>query len=374
MKKIKILYMMHVHWSWIKQRPHFLAEFLAEKYDVTVCFNKTYKTTTTNFRQSESDLKFTELFVLPFNRLSLVCKINKWLINRQLSGILNDYDMVWVTHPDLYASARSYLPHKTLVVYDCMDDALEFPLAVNNLSVRNSIEHAERGLIARSDILIASSMHLRDKLLTRYTIEKNVHVVNNAVNVYGASSDCDLDLPVRLKRALSDNRTKKILYIGTISSWIDLDVIVESVNRYTGISYILIGPTDVVIPQHDRIIYIPPVQHKYIFAIMKLVDALVMPFLINELVLSVNPVKIYEYIYSLKPAIVCKYEETEKFSDYVQLYDTNDAYYKLIELLLVGELNLKTQCDNYLAFALRNTWNERAHDIFEILALQCDPP
>ena len=369
MRKLKILYMMHVHWSWIKQRPHFIAEYLTENYDVTVCFDKSYRYAEQDICDNRYDLKFKELFVLPFKRIAIIANINKWLLARQLSCVLTDYDIVWVTHPDLYDVIKNSLSHEITVVYDCMDDALEFPLAVNNPSLRRYIESCEGELIARCNILIASSLHLKEKLLSRYSIDKAVHVLNNAINIYDNQIYDESKIPRKLIYTLSNNKSKIILYLGTISSWLDLDVIMESVKRYTGITYILIGPVDVVIPQHERIVYIPPVEHKYIFTIMDRADALLMPFLINELVLSVNPVKLYEYIYSLKPSIICKYEETEKFIDYVHLYTSREEYYDLVEQLLAGKLTLKMHQDKYLEFALRNTWNERASDIFNILNL-----
>ena len=37
---MKILYLMHVPWGWIKQRPHFFAEYLANDFAVDVYFRK----------------------------------------------------------------------------------------------------------------------------------------------------------------------------------------------------------------------------------------------------------------------------------------------------------------------------------------------
>ena len=48
MKRKKILYIMHVDWNWIKQRPHFIAEELTTWYDIKVVYphakhHKSYK-------------------------------------------------------------------------------------------------------------------------------------------------------------------------------------------------------------------------------------------------------------------------------------------------------------------------------------------
>ena len=51
---------------------------------------------------------------------------------------------------------------------------------------------------------------------------------------------------------------------------------------------------------------------------------LVMPFKLDDLVQAVNPVKLYEYVYSHKPAIAIHYAETEQFEQFVHLY----RYYK----------------------------------------------
>ena len=38
--KIKLLYLMHAPWSWIKQRPHFIAEELSKIYILSVFAEK----------------------------------------------------------------------------------------------------------------------------------------------------------------------------------------------------------------------------------------------------------------------------------------------------------------------------------------------
>ena len=93
------------------------------------------------------------------------------------------------------------------------------------------------------------------------------------------------------------------MYVGTISEWFDFDLLISILDEYKTINAVLIGPSDVKIPKHDRIHYLGTVERKYIFNIMSHAWVLVMPFLINELVKSVNPVKLYEYIYMGKPII-----------------------------------------------------------------------
>ena len=101
------------------------------------------------------------------------------------------------------------------------------------------------------------------------------------------------------------------------------------------------------------------IERKYIFTIMSFANVLIMPFKVNELIRSVNPVKIYEYIYAAKFIIVSKYEETEKFSKFVSFYTTKEDFSTLISGLAVGEKECLIDKDEMKAFALANTWNFR---------------
>lgn len=356
---------MHVHWSWIKQRPHFIAECLADEYDVTVCYQKSYRSRLLTLGILESKIRFKELFILPFSRFKLIAAINHWLICRQLSEQLNNYDIIWLTHPGMYGSIMYKIPVYAHVVYDCMDDALEFPCVISNTSTRQQLASIEKHLMTRCNTVFTTAHHLKNKLIERYGNDKMVHVINNAINVY--NNEDELELSPELLKLFSSIEVKTIIYIGTISEWFDFDLIQKSVEQFKNIAYVLIGPTDVVIPQHEHIIYHPPVEHKKIQKILKLADALVMPFLINELVLSVNPVKVYEYIYSAKPAIVIKYKETEKFSDFVHLYKSEQEYFNLIEQVTTGKLFIKSNSEDYLFYARQNTWTSRVSEICKLL-------
>jgi hypothetical protein len=359
---------MHVPWGWIKQRPHFLAETLAEEYEVTVCFSKSYNSHSLIGNWTESKINLKELYVLPFSRFMMVAKINMWLINKQLPDQLTSYDIVWITHPYMYRAVINDLSDDTYVVYDCMDDALEIPFILSHPSVRHRIASEEKQLLTRSNAIFVTSNYLKNKLLQRYEIDKNIHVINNAINIYKNDVDNDLlKLPPILERMFSSTETKKLVYIGTISEWFDFDLILRSVEQFANITYILIGPADVTIPQHERIIYHPPIEHKSIYKIMALADALLMPFRINELTLAVNPVKIYEYIFSAKPSIVRKYQETEKFSDYVHLYNSKEEYLQLIEKVAAGKLTIKRDREDYSAYGRQNTWPARVIEIRNVL-------
>lgn len=70
MKGHKILYLMHVDWGWIKQRPHIVAEKLAErnKLKVFYMFSRKRKNITNNPTPVEN----YPLIALPLKRIKLI--------------------------------------------------------------------------------------------------------------------------------------------------------------------------------------------------------------------------------------------------------------------------------------------------------------
>ena len=73
MSKKKVLYLMHVPWGWIKQRPHFIAEGLNKDYEVRVVFNKNYRMSSVN---NDTTIHIVGLLKLPFGRIKIISKLN----------------------------------------------------------------------------------------------------------------------------------------------------------------------------------------------------------------------------------------------------------------------------------------------------------
>jgi hypothetical protein len=92
-----------------------------------------------------------------------------------------------------------------------------------------------------------------------------------------------------------------------------------------------------------------------------------MPFIVNELILSVNPVKLYEFIYSLTPTLAVSYGETEKFEDYIYLYKNKKEYMDYVELILKNNYFMKKNKSEVIEFIKENTWGKRAEEIIKII-------
>ena len=84
-----------------------------------------------------------------------------------------------------------------------------------------------------------------------------------------------------------------------------------------------------------------------------------MPFKVNELIRSVNPVKLYEYIYMGKHIVAPEYGETLKFAQYVHLYKSKKDFFTIIDnIFTIKELD-PNRVKSMRLFAENNTWSNR---------------
>jgi hypothetical protein len=153
----------------------------------------------------------------------------------------------------------------------------------------------------------------------------------------------------------------KILCFGTIANWFDFGILSRSLDKFTNIEYHIIGPIERIDKStiDKRIIIHSQLEHSKLMLVAKDYDILIMPFLLNETVKSVDPVKFYEYINLDKPIISVYYPEIKRFSRFIEFYKTYDEFCKILGNILINKLGKKYDDSERLDFLLQNTWSKR---------------
>ena len=357
----KILYLMHIPWGWIKQRPHFIAEGLNEKNHVTVVVKYDFKN---NIVKNDTNLKVCSLMRLPLERYLLIRKINSLLYRIQLYFYCRNKDVIWFTAPFM---TPHVLTKGKQVFYDCMDDIVEFPDMKKNSYLLNETRKREERLYEKADYVFTSSLNLKNKLIERYG-EREILVINNGINI--PQFEANVILPQKLTPLVSA-KTKKIVYIGTISSWMDFELLRKIKEMLPlEVNIFLFGPTEVDISNKDYFIYCGMIEHKFVFEVMKYADILIMPFIVTDLIKSVNPVKLYEYIYSGKNIIAPLYEESLKFKDFVHLYENHNHCLDIVKKICLNEIKGDKTISECHQFCLDNTWGKRIQQINQYINTQ----
>jgi len=349
-RKKQVLYIMHVSWHWIKQRPQFLAESMDEYYNVNIIYIKSLRDL---FKSNNSPSNCFGIYQIPFGRIKFIKQLNDFIFRIVVKKFIPKTDIIWFTNPAQYVKVSSIINTEIKVVYDCMDDLSEFPHNKNNINLFEIVIFNEQALINRSDFLFFSSNHLKNTLKKRYGFTKKASILNNGID------DSVLDKFIENDLKGTTGYFHDIYYVGTISEWFDFKSIISILEKFPVIRFVLIGPSDVTIPVHERLFVKGPVEHSTLPDYLVKSSALIMPFKINDLILSVNPVKLYEYIAVGRPVITCQYEEINKFHEFVYSYESIYNLEIIITDLINGKLKVKS-LESRIEFLMKNTWDARA--------------
>lgn len=350
----KILYCMHIGWNWIKQRPHFIAEELSNNYRLHIISDHSYRVKSNHNRVINENIRIKEFYKIPFldHFTKLVC-INDFLRKVFYFIQYKKYkpDYVYVMKPEMIR----YLPKKLNVplIYDCMDDMAAF---CSEEKRRCKVLKIEGELVDKADLIFVSSESLKQKMVSRYgkKLEPKIVLIRNGYN----GND------LKNKKLEFNDYCKyqyTLCYFGTIAEWFNFDFVLKSLDYFPQLNYLLIGPLQAgtSVPKHERINYVGTVPHDQLANKIKDADGFIMPFFLTDLIQSVDPVKLYEYINFNKNILCVNYPEVDRFSDFVYFYNTYDEYISQIKKMMSG--NLKYTLRQREAFLKKNTWTTRAN-------------
>ena len=354
---MKVLYLMHVNWYWIRQRPHVLAEELARNHELSLLHFAMYHR---DHRAAEAPPPFSEqvLWRLPERILrfgSFFDHVNVLLLKKQLLIHLKAFkpDIIWVTHPVFEPVLREL--NDCPVIYDCMDDHLAF-----NADSSDNLAQWEKQLVQLAELTIFSSQTLAERVSQR-SLVRRAEVVNNGV----AESLIRRSLAHKMTDYVDDGIV--FGYFGTISHWFDWTLVFEILENLPNARLRLAGPVETYIPEHSRIEHVGILPHSELTQFIEQCNAFIMPFIVNRLIEAVDPVKLYEYIAYGLPILAPWYHETERFLPWVNLYHNVDEAVAISKTLL-SPLKDKDPLEQRHAFLNDNSWEIRCLKINEAMA------
>lgn len=355
----KILYLMHVDWEWTKQRPQFIAEGLSKFYELYVFFPTSYvKKLQSIFKKKEfnSSIFLSQIPHLPlYTRIRFIYNLNKFIWKLYIKFMIKKYNpnYIWITFPALY----DYIPSdtKSKVIYDCMDDAIAFD---PRFYFRDKLLKSEKELIKRSSVIFVSSTSLANKLNQREKCIDKVVLNRNAFD--GIIFDTE-------ENSAKPKKIYKIGYVGSISSWFDFESLYYTLKTHENIEYHLIGPIDNIPRSHKRIKIHGLVDHADLWSYVKDFDCFIMPFKLNELIISVDPVKLNEYINYNKPIISVYYDEIKRFSPFVSFYRDKQELSDILGSMIKQNFPKTYSDEERINFLKSNTWDERIKTILKNL-------
>jgi len=187
------------------------------------------------------------------------------------------------------------------VIADVMDDYPQFFSGLAQVSVNKLL----KDILGKADIALFSSSGLINKYSS---LAASSLLIKNA---------CSHDFLSQLQENSSDVNTqylkKEVItygYIGSIAKWFDWDFIFRLSSEKPNSLIRIIGPNySKLINLPKNVVLEPAIHHSQIPKIVKSFDYGLIPFKINELTDSVDPVKYYEYTAAKVPVISTSFGE-----------------------------------------------------------------
>lgn len=349
----RILYLMHIDWDFIWQRPHELAKQLAKEYQVQVVF--AYGRHRGVMRHNDrSGLVLRPFFQLPLRQQSrLLADINGVLLRFVFRVMIwsSHPDIIWLTSPEQV----EYIPsgYQGKVVYDCMDDALAFPQPA---AFVGRMRRDEATLVARSDLVLTSSAYLGAKLSERYGTPARTRLIRN-----GCSRS---NRPVTNETSRGADRLWHLGYIGTLAN-VDVEAITELVKSVPDVCLDLVGPGTgwAGATGCPRLQLLGTLEHQGLWKFASTCCCLIAPFPRTTLTQGVDPVKLYEYVSWGKPIVALKYPEIERFSDFVEFYESPQDLVRVVSRMRSEGFVRKYSEEQRMAFLRQNTWDARGMQV-----------
>jgi glycosyltransferase involved in cell wall biosynthesis len=208
-------------------------------------------------------------------------------VNRRLfRNPLKKYDVIIIASEPF---ALPFQPSPAKIVYDSMDDWEFFP------GVEENVLEAERMLVNNADSVLVVSQALYEKCANRYGAAKLTLIPNG----------CDYNHFSSVPRHKYNESRTVIGYTGNITEWFDWDSVLNLAITMPNALIRLVGPyRDVPTNLPNNIELLGRQPYDKMPGYNSTCDVCIIPFKGNDdLVRSVSPIKLYEYLASGCPVV-----------------------------------------------------------------------
>jgi glycosyltransferase involved in cell wall biosynthesis len=242
--------------------------------------------------------------------------LNALLLRRQLRAAIDESrrrdTLLWIGTPTAAPFIHLFRPR--LAVYNPVDRYQSFSFANKEGILRYSARAA-----ASCDLAICTSDAIHADVAPH---SRRAVVVPHAVDF--AHFNAALQRNTR-PADLPDDGTPVIGYVGALSDWVDFDLIAATARAFPNCHVVLVGPT---VRAMDALQSLPNLRWlgRKPFAeipdYVRWFDVALIPFLVNDLTVGVDPIKLREYLCTGRPCVCTPLPEIEKLRDLVYLAPT----------------------------------------------------
>lgn len=312
-------------------------------------------------RKAAENISVFSPLVIPFHGSRLARRINRrllaWSVRRECRklGFKNPITLSFVPTSAGIAGSLG----ESAVIYYCVDEYSEF-----TGTDKAAMLDMERRLMERSDLVIVSASRLYE---TKHPYNANTFLITHGVDVEHFRKACLDATPLPEGCPMGSGPT--IGFFGLIGDWVNLDVVAYLAAARPSWSFVLIGD---VVTDASAVKSLPNVRllgrlpYQSLPGYCKSFDVAILPFVLNELTLAANPLKLREYVAAGLPVVATPLPEVRKLERFVRLATTGSEYLNQIEQILsAGETGPRLYRSRWMD---SHSWDAKVEELSRYIA------
>ena len=363
---MKIIWFSEIKWSYLKTRKqHILSNFdntdeilfveplsfnLKNKFNISIEKNIKYITIP---QVQNSDVMLINYLInfLPFKWF--LKKISKFLINQILNknkfnpDILIISNVFWI---DYLIEIKNKLGLK--IIYDCNDNPLAFPNSKNKkIYFDKTLKHSDKIIIPFKSYInfIPNQYHPK------------IEIISNGVDSSLISSQDNINNS-DIKNFSNISNQNIVMYIGSIDTRLDFNLIENTVYELKNLKFIFIGDIKrqvkinfKKIKNYKNVFHISSISYNQIGKYLSYAKVCMIPFKKNNLSKFILPNKIFEYSILGKPFILTDFNSELKDLNSNFLIAKNQTQFSK---LILDQIKNPTNNEQLKIFASNYEWKK----------------
>lgn len=243
-----------------------------------------------------------------------------------------------------------------LIIYHCVDEYAAF----SDIESQPILD-MEQTLLKKSDVVVVSAAALYQSKIKH---NANTHLVRHGVDYahFRKALDADTKIPVEI----ADLPHPVIGFFGLIADWVDVELMAKTAKHFSGGSLVVVGKSTTDVSSLEQLPNVHLLGRKPYSDLpnyCKGFDVALNPFIVNELTISANPLKVREYLAAGLEVVSTDIPEV-RILDYCRIGETHEDFIRQIEEVLK---NPKPKAEISDSVKLES-WEARVDELREIIA------
>ncbi|MGI3103312.1 glycosyltransferase [Vibrio alginolyticus] len=299
--------------------------------------------------ETNPNIRIINLLTIPAPNSALArkvaAKIMKLQLNKQLQTLGFDKPVFWTSLPTA-ADVCTEMNSRGLIYY-CGDDFS----ALAGVDHDTVTKH-ERTLVNAANVIFTAS----ETLSTKFPSGKTVTLPHGVdFSLFSEPAPKAEDFP---------NNGRKVLgFYGSLSEWLDYDLIAQVADQAPNWDLVFIGPnelSDNPLPQRSNVYYLGPRAHHTLPSYSQHWDASWLPFVNNAQIKACNPLKLLEYLATGTPVISTSFPALMPYKHMLHIVQNVEDVCASLDHLIPPPANSKQ-------YVQQQSWEARANQVEKLV-------